>query len=181
MAAAPGNRVPPLCACGSGHAARCATSWSLLLLQARAEDGLRVCLPLTAAWLQLQMYPAPLQCSSMSCPYARQSTLRSMAASMACQSGETCLRLTLVSSVRCPGTGCTVMESLLVAGSHQSMPSAADTLGVRLLCKDPEPSISSEQLPEPRFAHGAATLPSSTQPFGKVGTQWPAPAVCSCM
>eukprot|EP00891_Asterochloris_glomerata_P002816 jgi/Astpho2/2816/Aster-x1100 len=42
-----------------------------------------------------------------------------------------------------------------------------DTLRVRLLCKDPEPTASSEQLPEPRFAHGAATLPSSTQPFGK--------------
>ena len=79
------------------------------------------------------------------------------------------------SSVDCSGTGCRVVESLLVAGSHQCILSAADTLRVRLLCKDPEPNTASEQLlPEPRFAHGAATLPSSTQPFGKVSTHWPA-------
>ena len=77
------------------------------------------------------------------------------------------------SSVRWSGTGCRVVESLLLAGSHHFMPFAADTLRVRLLCKDPEPTASSEQLPEPRFAHGAATLPSSTQPFGKVGMHQP--------
>ena len=74
-----------------------------------------------------------------------------------------------LSFVRYAATCCRGMGSLLLAGSHQSIPSAADTLRVRLLCKDPEPTASSEQLPEPRFAHGAATLPSSTQPFGKVG------------